>query len=94
MEWLVAQELFRRAALRGEEFPEVMSFWQSGAHELDFVLAPDRFIEVKRGRAGPLDFMWFPKCFPKGHLTVISESRFETDHICGITPEDFLLGAE
>ncbi len=94
IEWLVAQELFRRAALRGEEFPEVMSFWQSGEHELDFVLAPDHFVEVKRGRTGPLDFTWFPKCFPKGRLTVLSESRFETDRIHGITLEDFLLGAE
>lgn len=93
-EWLVAQELFRRAALRGEEFPELMSFWQSGEHELDFVLAADRFVEVKRGRTGPLDFTWFPKLFPKGRLTVVSESRFETDHIHGITIEDFLLGGE
>lgn len=92
MEWLVAQELFRRAALRGDEFPEVMSYWNTGEHELDFVLGPDRFIEVKRGRTGPLDFIWFHKCFPKGHLTVISESRFETDHIRGVTLEDFLLG--
>jgi len=94
IEWLVAQELFRRAALRGDEFPEVMSFWQSSENELDFVLAPDRFIEVKRGRTGPLDFTWFPKCFPTGHLTVISRSRFETDHIHGITLEEFLLGGE
>jgi uncharacterized protein len=91
-EWLVAQEIFRRAALRGDEFPEVMAFWQSGEHELDFVLGSDRFIEVKRGRAGPLDFMWFPKCFPKAYLTVISESRFETDQIRGVTLDDFLLG--
>ena len=92
MKWLVAQELFRRAALRGDEFPEVMSYWNTGEHEIDFVLGPDRFIEVKRGRTGPLDFIWFHKCFPKGHLTVISESRFETDHIRGVTLEDFLLG--
>ena len=72
----------------------MMSFWQSSEHELDFVLAPDRFIEVKRGRTGPLDFTWFPKCFPKGRLTVVSESRFETDRIHGITLEDFLLGGE
>jgi len=94
IEWLVAQELFRRAALRGEEFPEVMSFWQSAEHELDFVLSPERFLEVKRGRTGPLDFTWFPKCFPKGRLTVVSESRFETDYVNGITLDDFLLGEE
>ncbi len=92
IEWLVAQELFRRAAIRGDEFPEVMFFWQSSEHELDFCLDQNHFIEVKRGRTGPLDFMWFPRCFPKGHLTVISESRFETDRIRGVTLEDFLLG--
>ena len=90
MEWLVAQELFRCAALRGDEFPEMMSFWQGGGHELDFVLGPQTFVEVKRGKTGPLEFMWFPKRFPKGRLTVVSASRFETDQIRGITPEEFL----
>ena len=94
IEWLVAQELFRRAALRADEFPELMSFWQGGEHELDFVLGPKKFVEVKLGRTGPLDFMWFPNRFPKGRLTVISASRFETDQVCGITLEEFLLGAE
>ena len=94
LEWLIAQELFRRAAIAGDAFPEIMSFWRSPNHEIDFVLAPDRFLEIKRGRTGPMEFTWFPKCFPHGHLTVISESRFETDHVHGITIEDFLLGNE
>ena len=41
--------------------PEKSAFWQSDKHEIDFALSPDDFIEVKRGRAGPLDFGWFPK---------------------------------
>lgn len=90
LEWLVAQELFRRAAVCGDEFPEVMSFWQGGGHELDFVLDARTFVEVKRGKTSPLDFAWFPRCFPKGHLTVVSGSRYETDQICGVTPEEFL----
>jgi predicted AAA+ superfamily ATPase len=90
LEWLVAQELFRRAALRGDEFPEVMSFWQSGEHEIDFVLGDQTFVEVKRGKTSPLDFAWFPRCFPKGHLTVVSDSRYETDRIRGVTPDEFL----
>ena len=90
LEWLVAQELWRRAAVRGEESPEVMSFWQSDKHEIDFVVEPQSFIEVKRGKATPMDFEWFPHVFPEGRLTVIGESRFETDQIRGITLTDFL----
>jgi len=39
LEWAVAQELWRRAAVAGEDFPERMYYWQGGGHELDFVLA-------------------------------------------------------
>jgi predicted AAA+ superfamily ATPase len=91
LEWAVAQECWRRAAIRGNEMPETMNFWQGGDHELDFVLGPDRFLEVKRGRTGPLDFAWFPRSFPKGHLTVVGANRFETDQITGVTLEDFLM---
>jgi uncharacterized protein len=90
-EWLVSQELWRRAAIRGEETPEDMAHWQSKEHELDFVLAPDQFLEVKRGRTSPLEFGWFPKVFPRGRLTVIGRDRFETDSVHGMTMEDFLL---
>lgn len=89
-EWVVAQELWRRAAIRGEAFPENMFFWKSKEHELDFVIDSDRFIEVKRGKTGPLDFAWFHRVFPKGRLTVVGSSRFETDHVAGVTLEDFL----
>jgi len=92
MEWLVAQELWRQAAVRGEEFPEIMSFWRSANHEVDFVLNPDELLEVKRGRSSPMDFAWFPAAFPKARLTVVGTSRFATDRITGITLEDFLLG--
>lgn len=90
LEWAVAQECWRRAARRGEEIPESMHYWQGGEHELDFVLGPDEFLEVKRGRTGPLDFAWFPKSFPHGRLTVIGGNRFETGQIVGMTLEDFL----
>lgn len=91
LEWAVAQECWRRAAIRGEESPEDMHYWQGGAHELDFVLAPDRFLEVKRGKTGPLDFAWFPKSFPNGRLVVVGANRFETEQVVGVTVEDFLL---
>jgi uncharacterized protein len=90
LEWAVAQECWRRAALRGDEIPEKMNFWQSANHEVDFVLSPTELLEVKRGKSGPLEFGWFPKVFPNAHLTVISASRFETDAVEGITLPDFL----
>lgn len=93
LEWAVAQECWRRSALRGDAMPELMHYWQGGNHELDFVLGPAEFLEVKRGRTGPLDFAWFPKSFPDGRLIVVGASRFETDRMIGLTLEDFLLGA-
>jgi hypothetical protein len=50
-----------------------------------------QFIEVKAGKTNPLEFQWFLKSFKKEELIVISQSRFETDRIKGITLEDFLL---
>lgn len=94
LEWAVAQECWRRAALRGDEVPETMYYWQGGNHELDFVLSPGHFLEVRRGRTGPLDFAWFSKLFPRSRLTVVGANRFETEAISGLTLQDFLLGAE
>lgn len=91
MEWLVAQELRRRAAVRGDDSPEVMAYWQSKEHEADFVLSPDSLLEVKRGRVNPLEFAWFPKCFPKGRLTVVCANSFETDRVRAVTLEQFML---
>ena len=89
-EWLVAQELWRRAAIRGDEYPERLNFWQSDNYEIDFVVTKDLMIEVKLGRASPLDFHWFPKIFPKAHLKVITTNPFKTDKIEGVLLEDFL----
>jgi predicted AAA+ superfamily ATPase len=91
-EWAVAQELFRRAAIGGAAAPERIPYWQGGDHEIDFVIAADAFIEVKRGQASALDFTWFPKAFPKGHLTVVCATAFEADRVRGVTLEAFLAG--
>lgn len=91
LEWLVAQELWRRAAVRGDEFPELSLHWKSKHHELDFVVDLETFIEVKRGHATPLDFAWFAGVFPRARLKVISSDTFETDQIRTLTMEDFLL---
>ncbi len=91
-EWAVAQELFRRAAIRGDDLPELLPHWSSKEHELDFVVSPDSFIEVKAGATNPLEFAWFPRTLPKAHLTVVSDSSYETDRIRGVTMHAFLLG--
>ena len=91
IEWLVAQEVWRRSVLNGNDSPERMTFWQSKQNEIDFVIEDNKFLEVKRGQASPLDFAWFPKVFPKGHLQVICSTPFQSRQVTGITIHDFLL---
>ena len=90
IEWVIAQELWRRAAIRGDEMPEFMHFWQGGGHEIDFVTRDDLFLEVKRGRTTPVEFSWFPRTFPTGNLTVVGQSRFKAQRMKGVTLEDYL----
>jgi predicted AAA+ superfamily ATPase len=90
-EWMVAQEIWRRRAKQGRELPEVLSYWQSKEHELDFVLDDSEFLEVKSGGSSPIEFAWFSKVFPRGRLRVINRNRFEAARIAGLTLEDFLL---
>ncbi|HCU25689.1 MAG TPA: ATPase, partial [Deltaproteobacteria bacterium] len=68
LEWMVAQEIWRRAVLAGDSNPEAVGYWSSKEHEIDFVSPGQEFIEVKLGRASPLDFAWFEKVFPKSKL--------------------------
>lgn len=93
IEWLVAQELWRCAVLDGNANPENLSFWASKEHEIDFVTPNKKFVEVKRGRANPLEFGWFSNIFPKDELTVICSTPFNTKQTTGVTIEDFLLSA-
>jgi len=93
-EWLVAQELWRRAAVRGDQTPEFLRYYADQHHEIDFVVSPSLFVEVKLGSTTPLEFAWFSHTFPRARLIVISASRFETDVVRGITLEDFLLGRD
>ncbi len=90
-EWCVAQELWRRRTIRGEESPENLLYWKNDEHEIDFVEDDHTFTEVKHGAASPIEFSWFSKIFSKGHLTVINKNLFETDAVTGIKLEDFLL---
>ena len=89
-EWLVAQELWRRRCILGEQIPESLPYWQSREHGLDYVLAHRLFLEVKRGQASPLEFTWFSRVFPTSNLIVVSASQFETQAIKGVTFEQFL----
>jgi len=90
-EWLVAQELWRRAATRGEAFPEHSLCWSGKDREIDFVTGKDTFVECKRGRIGPLDFGWFTRSFPKAKLTIVGATKFTGSSIRGMTLESFLL---
>lgn len=93
-EWLVAQELWRRAAIAGEAQPEELLYWQSSDHEIDYVLAPDHFLEVKAGAAGPLEWAWFARRFPRAELEVITTTPFEAQRMRGRRMEAFLLEAD
>ncbi|MBI4126761.1 MAG: ATP-binding protein [Deltaproteobacteria bacterium] len=93
LEWLVAQEVWRRSVLAGVDNPEALGYWSSKEHEIDFITPEGTMIEVKRGRAGPLDFSWFGKVFPKQQLTVICDRPFTSQQVTGVTIEQFLLSA-
>jgi len=89
----VAQEIWRRSVLGGQSNPEAIGFWASKEHEIDFVTPDKEFIEVKRGKASPMDFSWFSRIFPRDHLTVICKSPFKSRQVTGVTLEEFLLSA-
>jgi predicted AAA+ superfamily ATPase len=90
IEWLVAQELWRRSAIKGENLEETIPFLSVGEREVDFVCGNVAY-EVKRGPASPEEFLWFRKAFPKAQLVVICSTPFETAWCQGVTLEDFLL---
>ncbi len=90
-EWLIAQELLRRASLENSDILAPLAFWQNKENEIDFVISPELWIEVKRGHCSAFDFDWFVRAFPKKKLTVINAASFETQHIQGISFEEFLL---
>ena len=90
-EWLVAQELLRRAAISGKEILAPLAFWQTKQHEIDFVVSPTELIEVKRGSVFAIDFGWFAKQLPNQQLIVINQNSFETAKIRCMTLETFLL---
>jgi predicted AAA+ superfamily ATPase len=92
LEWLVSQELLRRAAIAGKPPLEPQAFWQSKTHELDFVVSEKHYLEVKRGGVTALEFSWFAKQFPKAILDVINTNSFTTEQITGLSVENFLLG--
>lgn len=91
-EWLIAQELQRRQALKGQMLLEPLSFWQSKIHEIDFYDRDEGFIEVKRGHCTPLEFAWFARQFTHQPLTLINKEAFSTERVKGILMEDYLTG--
>lgn len=91
LEWLLAQEIWRRKAIRGESTPEQLGYWQSGEHELDYVVRPDLMLECKRGGSSALEFAWFSRTFPKAELWIVGRDRFEGSRIRGRSFADVLL---
>ena len=89
-EWLVAQDLWRRAAIAGAGSPENLLHWRSKTNEIDFVVPPTGFVEVKRGRSSPLDFAWFSRVFPKATLEVVGANGYETLAVRGVPFAEFL----
>ena len=90
-EWLVAQELLRRNAIKGDSMLEPLMFWQSKTNEVDFVTNEEVYFEVKRGKCSIFDFKWFTQSHPGKQLIVINQERFDSQNIKGVTLEDFLL---
>ena len=90
LQWTVAQELFRRRCIAGEEIPELLLFWQSKEHELDFVVEPGHYLEVKRGKTTPVEFAWFERVLPRSKLLVVGDSSFESRSVRGLGLADFL----
>ena len=89
-EWLVAQEIWRRAARRGEPVPEDLLHWRTKEREIDFVVDPDLLVEVKRGEARALDYSWFPRSFPDARLRIVTRTPFAAGRIRGWTMADLL----
>lgn len=90
LEWLIAQELWRRRCITQSLPLDELYFCGSREHEIDFVEG-DRLIEVKNGKSHPADFEWFTKSFPNRRLCIVGGSRYETKGMEGKTVEDFLL---
>lgn len=93
IEWLVAQEIWRRGVLADQGRQEAISFWSSKEHEIDFVSPDLKFIEAKKGPANPFEFSWFSKIFPRDDLTVICSTPFRSKQVTGVTVEEFLLSS-
>jgi predicted AAA+ superfamily ATPase len=92
LEWLVAQELWRRACVASKN-SSFLNFWQNAKHEIDFVV-PDQnlWLEIKSGKEQASNLLWFTKHTNHNQiLTVINQNKFATQRIKGITIEDFLL---
>jgi len=87
IEWLVAQELFRRRCVAGVEIPELFNHFSQGDEEVDFILDPSHWLEVKRGQASPHEFAIVPNGV---ELQVICSNKLDLNHISGVTLRDFL----
>lgn len=93
-EWLVAQELQRRRAIKGDTNLDPLGFWQNKKHEIDFYKPTEYCVEVKRGKCSALEFSWYAHQFGDSQLKlkIINKNEFSTAYLDGITLEAFMLG--
>lgn len=89
IEWLVAQEIFRRQAIRGDDVPERFCYYSHDDHEVDFVLSPHEWVEVKRGQISPHELGFVPQDV---NLTVICSNKLSFNRVKCSTLEEFLIG--
>ena len=89
LEWLVAQELWRRKMKNGNSLESLIPFAKYGDKEIDFI-SDTTCYECKRGQASAEEFEWFRRAFPQKELIVICATPFSSGKIKGITLHDFL----
>jgi hypothetical protein len=88
MEWLVAQEIWQQSILGWSSTPKAIGCWASKEYEIDFVTPDKDLIEVKRGKASPIDF-GFPHpgrlvcCRAPGDCAPFDNGLAPTHMICG-----------
>jgi predicted AAA+ superfamily ATPase len=91
LEWLTAQELFRRSAIAGAEVPELLHYWKGKDHEIDFIQSDFAPLEVKHGKTSAYEFSWVKQVFPGRRLTVVGQAHYQTQAISAQTFAEFLL---
>jgi predicted AAA+ superfamily ATPase len=93
LEWLVAQELWRRRVIANIESPEELAFYNDHGKKIDFLLDENSGLEVKSGQASPDEFNWIKQKYPSLNLSVICKNKLPEWIAKSLSIEEFLLTA-